>query len=591
MRPKATLGEYHMRSAIGRWFVLLLILVLRSTTPSDAAMDAVSAQGAASAKPVQHMFVESERCIACHSNLTAPSGQDFSFGFQWRATMMAMSARDPYWRASVRRESIDHPTAIAAIEDRCSVCHMPVAHTMAVAAGEAPQLFSIQEAATKDPAATHLAMDGVTCTVCHQIKPDNFGQPESFDGGYLIGSGTGGKSRPVYGPFAVDVGRQRVMHSSTEDFLPTESAHIRQSELCATCHTLYTTALDRDGRTVGRLPEQMPYLEWQQSTYVNRESCQACHMPVVEAAAPISATLGQPRSGVAQHVFVGGNAYMLRLMNGFRADLGIVAQPQELEASALRTEQFLKTRTAQLDVGPVTRSGGRAQFRVNVRNLAGHKFPTAYPSRRAWLHVTIRDAAGKLVFESGAQRADGAIVGNDNDEDAQRFEAHHDVIRSAMDVQIYESIMVDSENRVTTSLLSGLRYVKDNRLLPAGFDKRRAGADIAVQGDASMDPDFAAGGDSVRFDVDVGTSSGPLDVRATLMFQPIGHRWAQNLKPYDAPESRVFSGYYERTAAQSATEIARASASVLQEKSAGELRPPAPPVARDALFPGERPVF
>lgn len=561
MRPKATLGEYDMRSARARWFVLLLILTLRSISPSDAATDAATSQGAVSAKGVQHMFVESERCIACHSNLTAPSGQDISFGFQWRATMMAMSARDPYWRASVRRESIDHPTAVGAIEDRCSVCHMPTAHTMAVAAGEAPQLFSILEAAAKDPASMHLAMDGVTCTVCHQIKPDNFGKEESFDGGYLIDAGTGGKGRPVYGPYAVDIGRQRVMHSSTEDFLPTESAHIRQSEHCATCHTLYTTALDRAGNTVGRLPEQMPYVEWQQSAYVNKESCQDCHMPVVEAAVPISATMGQPRTGVAQHVFVGGNAYMLRLMNGFRGDLGIVAQPQELEASALRTEQFLKTRTAQLDIGPVTRSSGRAQFKIDVRNLAGHKFPTAYPSRRAWLHVTIHDAAGKLVFESGAQRADGAIVGNDNDEDAQRFEAHHDVIRSATDVQIYESIMVDSDNRVTTSLLSGLRYVKDNRLLPGGFDKNRASADIAVQGDASMDADFAGGGDSVRFDVEVGTSSGPLDVRVTLMFQPIAHRWAQNLKPYDAPEPRVFIGYYERTAAQSATEIARASAS------------------------------
>ena len=541
-----------MRGTQARWFVLLLILTFT---------DDVAAQGAASARTAQHMFVESERCIACHSNLTAPSGQDISFGYQWRATMMAMSARDPYWRASVRRESIDHPTAVGAIEDKCSVCHMPTAHTMAVAAGEAPHLFAIQEAAAKDPASMHLAMDGVTCTICHQIKPDNFGKQESFDGGYLIDASTDAKSRPIYGPYAVDIGRQRVMHSSTEEFLPTESVHIRQSGLCATCHTLYTTALDRAGSTVGRLPEQMPYVEWQQSAYVNKESCQDCHMPVVKAVVPISATMGQPRGGVAQHVFVGGNAYMLRLMNGFRGDLGVVAQPQELEASALRTEQFLQTRTAQLDIGPVTRSGGRTQFKVNVRNLSGHKFPTAYPSRRAWLHVTIHDAAGKLVFESGALRSDGAIVGNDNDEDAQRFELHHDVIRNATDVQIYESIMVDSENHVTTSLLSGLRYVKDNRLLPAGFDKNRASADIAVQGDASTDPDFAAGGDSVRFDVDVGTSSGPLDVRATLMFQPIAHRWAQNLKLYDAPEPRIFISYYEGTAAQSATEVARASAS------------------------------
>jgi hypothetical protein len=284
-------------------------------------------------------------------------------------------------------------------------------------------------------------------------------------------------------------------------------------------------------------------------------------MPVVATAVPVSATLGQPRAGVSQHVFVGGNAYMLRLLNKYRADLGIVAEPQELEASALRTETFLKTRTAELGVGPVARAGTRAQFAVTVRNLSGHKFPTAYPSRRAWLHVTVSDASGKVVFESGAQRADGAIVGNDNDDDAARFEAHHDVIRSADDVQVYESIIVDVNGRVTTSLLSGLRFAKDNRLLPRGFDKGRATEDVAVRGDAAGDADFSGGVDSVHFDVDTGTGSGSLTVKAELKFQPIGYRWAQNLKQYDAPEPRTFVGYYESTAAQSATEIASASTS------------------------------
>ena len=298
---------------------------------------------------------------------------------------------------------MENPTAIAAIEDKCSVCHMPTAHTMAVAAGAAPRIFSILDTAAKDPDSVHLALDGVTCTVCHQIKPDNFGKRREFRRGFpdRCRAITSGSGRPVYGPYPVDTGRQRVMHSSTENFLPTESLHIRQSEICATCHTLYTASLDKTGKVIGEFPEQMPYQEWRQSVYVNRESCQNCHMPEVEEAVPISATLGQPRSGVSQHVFVGGNAYMLRLMNKFRGDLGVVAEPQELEASALRTESFLKTQTAQLEIGPITSNGGRASSRC-IHNLSGHKFPTAYPSRRAWLHVTVRDAAGRLVFESGA---------------------------------------------------------------------------------------------------------------------------------------------------------------------------------------------
>lgn len=536
-----------------------LLLLLQSGVRPDAAVAAAPEQ--AMPADASHLFVESGRCMACHNNLTTPSGQDMSFGYQWRATMMALSARDPYWRAGVRREAIDHPTAVAAIEDRCSVCHLPVAHTAAASAGQPPQLFALLDAAARDPASVHLQLDGVTCTVCHQIKPDNFGKRDSFDGGYVIDPKSPPAGRPVYGPYPVDPGRQRVMHSSTERFVPTESTHIRQSELCATCHTLYTSALDGTGKVVGELPEQMPYVEWQQSAYAQTDSCQSCHMPVVADPVPVSATLGQPRTGVSQHVFVGGNAYVLRLMNKYRADLGIVAEPQELEASALRTETFLKTRTAELAVGSVERAGSRARFTVNVSNLSGHKFPTAYPSRRAWLHVTVSDASGKVVFESGAQRADGAIIGNDNDEDAGRFEAHHDVIRSSADVQVYESVMVDVDGRVTTSLLSGLRFAKDNRLLPRGFDKARATDDVAVRGDAAGDADFSGGADSVHFDVDTGTSTGPITVKAELQFQSIGYRWAQNLKQYDAPEPRTFVRYYESTAAQSATEVASASGS------------------------------
>jgi hypothetical protein len=72
--------------------------------------------------------------------------------------------------------------------------------------------------------------------------------------------------------------------------------------------------------------------------------------------------------------------------------------------------------------------GPRLTAQVAVSNLSGHKFPTAYPSRRAWLHVTVRDGAGATVFESGAFRPDGSVSGNDMDEDALRFEPHHGLI-------------------------------------------------------------------------------------------------------------------------------------------------------------------
>src|SRR5207253_1713736 len=55
------------------------------------------------------LFKTGDNCMACHNSLTAPSGEDVSIGIAWRASIMANSARDPYWQAGVRREIIDHP--------------------------------------------------------------------------------------------------------------------------------------------------------------------------------------------------------------------------------------------------------------------------------------------------------------------------------------------------------------------------------------------------------------------------------------------------------------------------------------------------
>ena len=84
-------------------------------------------------KPPGGLFQTSDRCMACHNGFTAPSGEDISIGSDWRPMMMANSGPDPYWLAGVRREIIEHPEARAAIEDECSICHMPMARYQAKA--------------------------------------------------------------------------------------------------------------------------------------------------------------------------------------------------------------------------------------------------------------------------------------------------------------------------------------------------------------------------------------------------------------------------------------------------------------------------
>ena len=273
-----------------------------------------------------------------------------------------------------------------------------------------------------------------------------------------------------------------LMRSAT-GMTPAEAPHIRESELCATCHTLITHALGPQGQVVGELPEQVPYLEWRHSAFVaEKRSCQSCHMPAVAAPTRISSVLGEEREGLGRHTFLGGNFFMLRMLNRYRGELGVEAMPQELEAAAHATIAQLQQDTATVSVISADTAGGRLDVEVSVRNLTGHKLPTGYPSRRAWLHFTVRDRENQLVFSSGEIMPSGLIRGNDNDADATRFEPHYTEIRSEDQVQIYEPVMRDPDGNITTGLLRASAYVKDNRLLPRGFDKTTAVPDIAVFG-------------------------------------------------------------------------------------------------------------
>lgn len=490
------------------------------------------------------LFRASDVCIACHNDLTAASGEDISIGYDWRSSMMANSARDPYWQAGVRREIVDHPTAAAAIEDECAKCHMPMARYTAHVGGERGAVFANLPVGGSQAPLALMAADGVSCSVCHQIEAANLGSPASFTGGFVVDHARPLNERVEHGPYEVDAGRRRVMQSAS-GFAPARSPHIQSSALCATCHTLYTKALNEAGEEVGQLAEQMPFREWQHSAYRDERSCQDCHMPVVAGKAPITGVLAQPRDSVSRHVFRGGNFFMLRMLNRYRNELGVQALPQELEAAASRTVEHLRTNTASVAVDDVAVESGRLTFSVRIENKAGHKLPTAYPSRRAWLHVTVRDASGHVVFESGAPRNDGAISGNDNDDDPGAFEPHYTEIEHPDQVQIYESIMEHYDGGPTTGLLNGVGYLKDNRILPLGFDKASAEWDIAVRGNAVDDPDFAGGSDRVRYAVSLSGAPRPYTISVELLYQPIAYRWAHNLAEYDAFETQRFVRYYE----------------------------------------------
>ena len=531
------------------WMVAVMIAVPRA---------AEQAQARTNPHRDLSLFTHSDNCLACHNNLTTVAGEDVSIGAMWRATIMANSSRDPYWQASVRREAIEHPSHAAEIQDECAACHMPMPRRIARESGRLGEVFSHLPVTKDQSDLQRLAGDGVSCTVCHQIAPDGLGTPASFNANFVIKPTPAEGPRPIYGQYDVDPGRQTIMRSVT-GFQQEAAPHIKQSELCASCHTLITKALGPDGAVVGELHEQMNYQEWQHSDYSREQrSCQSCHMPAAAGPIRISSVLGEERDSLARHVFVGGNAHMLRLLNRFRTELGVTAPAAELEATARATERQLQQDTATVRVSAPQLTGERLAFDVQVTNLTGHKFPSGYPSRRTWLHVTVRDARGSIAFESGEITDAGLIRGNDNDANAAKYEPHYEEVSSADQVQIYESILGDPSGAVTTGLLAATQYLKDNRLLPRGFDKATALPEIGVFGAARSDTDFASAGDRVRYRVPV-SKDGPYRVEVELRYQSIGFRWASNLEKINAPEPAKFVSYYRATSAGSSVIVATAT--------------------------------
>lgn len=512
--------------------------------------------GATDHKETKAEFHTSDRCVACHNGLKAPSGMDVSIGLDWRSSIMANSARDPYWQASVRREDLDHPAAKAEIEDGCADCHMPIARYQAKQQGRLGQVFE-HIPFDRDARKNAAAEDGVSCSVCHQISSRNLGSRESFNGGFLIENPESHGDRPEYGPFLIQSGQAHIMQSSTGGFRPEAAPHIRDSSLCATCHTLYTKSLSADGRVIGEFPEQMPYQEWLHSDYPKKSTCQACHMPEVQDEVPITAVLGIPRPGLHQHTFVGANFLVLRMLNLYAGELRVSAEPAELNAAAENTLQFLQSQAARVTIRAVDVTAGTLTADVLVENLTGHKLPTAFPSRRAWLHFIVRDRDHRTVFESGALNPDGSIQGNVNDVDPNRFEQHYREIKHSDEVEIYEPVLKDDAGHVTTGLAAAAGYLKDNRLLPSGFQKHTASEDIAVIGDADEDPNFTDSGDLVRYSVPIRDGQAPYEIEAELWYQPIGFRWAHNLAAYRAYETERFVRYYDAMPSATALVLAR----------------------------------
>lgn len=490
-----------------------------------------------------NIFSGSGNCQLCHEpgspNVNALrdiNGNDISPVTLWRSTMMGNAAKDPLWQAKVTAEVTAHPQYQQFIEDKCVTCHSPLGRTEAIYNGQ--EYYSLQEM-QNDP----LAMDGVSCTACHQIKADNLGTGESFSGHYIIEN-----DRLIYGPFDNQFG---LVMQNVVNYTPLLGEHTLQSELCATCHTLFTPTIDNGGNIVGEIAEQTPYLEWVNSKFSTENiECQTCHMPAVEEGVVISTMpMSLPeRSPFVKHFFVGANVFMLKILRDNGAEIGVTATTEQFDSTIARTLYQLRNYTADISASYNWVSSDQLEIKVAVKNLTGHKFPSGYPSRRTWINFELLDNNNQVVFSSGNwDAASGEINGLDIP-----YEPHYDIITDEEQVQIYQAIMEDVDGNVTYTLLRGASYVKDNRFPPEGFTSDGPYYDSTrVEGLALQDPNFNGGPtaegtgiDTVTYKVSNLTGSDMYTVNVRMLYQSTTPRFIEDLFQYNTPEVNTFETYY-----------------------------------------------
>jgi hypothetical protein len=376
--------------------------------------------------------------------------------------------------------------------------------------------------------------------------------------------------------------------------------------------------------------EQATYPEWVLSDFSDEgggatpRSCQSCHMsstypgvdgtletkiasiqeasnmPQTENRLPMSDIDLKPRQPFARHTLVGLNVFFNKIAQQFPDILGIRVQDPMLVSrgvAPLATTydsmiQQADNETATVSVTGVGIDGGRLTARVQVQNLAGHKLPSGVGFRRLFVELSVLDADGKPIWMSGRTSPTGVIVDESGEpvkgeffwrngcgpmtaaEQKDWFQPHYQTITRQNQVQIYQELERDPRGRLTTSFLALAHDLKDNRLLPKGWDPsveraRKAGLgspklsaedlihDILPKlpsgaGGQVQDPDYlprsqggGGGGDTLTYTIPLSDLKGarPATVQARLFYQAMPPYFLQDrfcTAPEKPDTSRLF---------------------------------------------------
>lgn len=499
-------------------------------------------------------FKTSAACEGCHGHdpqaaamITLNGGVDVNVVDSWRSTMMANSAKDPFWRAKVSHEVLVNPGHQVALEDKCTSCHAPGGRHNNHLTGMGP--YSISQL-DFDP----VGQDGVSCTPCHIQSADSIGL--HFSGNLKFDT----IGHPLYGPYGSVDDPNPIFGAPMAAFVgyqPLYGAHINDAGLCAGCHTLVTETADLNGQSTGQVFfEQATYHEWLNSLFNTREhpdegiTCQGCHVPRIDDPVRISANylFLQHRSPFGLHEFAGANRFMLGLLKNNIEPLDLSATETHFDSTIARTERMLRSGMV-LEQFTEQRDADTAYIGVKLTNLAGHKFPSGYPARRAWVELVVTNADGDTLFRSGGYNAANEVIGHD-----ASWEPHYDVITQPDQAQIYEMVMADVNGDKTTVLERAATKLKDNRLVPELFSTQHYTYDTSTIANVPVsDIDFnhdalgveGSGSDIVHYHVPMAGYIGLIHVTARVWYQSAPPKYMDEMFGLHSAPIDTFRTMYE----------------------------------------------
>jgi len=514
-------------------------------------------------QPEHPGFVEiadPSQCDSCHTDPIYKA---------WRGSMMGQAGRDPLFWAAFAVAGDDATDA----GEFCLRCHAPRGW------------FAGRSDPADGSALTPADIDaGLACEVCHRmVDPVPGAQdqataidiairteltdlpPTDHSASAMIILDPQDRRR---GPFARPINPHPVLQTA---FLGQGLNAVTESRHCGSCHNVDNPVLSWNPDPPGNAPAQYwpndfgeaapsfdkgdlfplerTYDEWLNSSYAKGgvfapqfagampsaivETCQDCHMQRMTG---VAADLANPthRNCVTTgclpaHIFVGGNAWIPRILQNPDWRLHDPLDVPALKLTEAEAESFLRrAATLAMTLEP---AGANKLATVRVINETGHKLPTGYPEgRRMWLNLRAYNAAGQLIYESGAYNmATGQLT---EDAAAKVYEA-----KQGLTPQLAAVAGLPSGPSFHFALNN--TTFKDNRIPPRGYT-------IAAFDQPGLRPVGATYADGQYWDdTEYTVPAATVRVVATLYYQTASREYIEFLRELGGPDGESLGEMWE----------------------------------------------